>query len=175
MHYSPTQTATATARHRNYPSNTLLGSDLRGYKCKHTITNVNMDGYRCTQRPRTAGAGGRRRQGKKAPRAARTRETAPRRGGTHARRPPQHRAEGAGRGRPRTAARTSRGDGDRGGPPAGPCAGPAAARPPPLSAHGNFIHDNVFSRLVVDSYIVFPPHHDSSHLNNVHHKTLSLQ
>ena len=58
-----------------------------------------------------AGEGGRRR-------AARTREAAPRRGGTHARRPPQPRAEGAGRGRPSTAARTSRGDADRGGPPA---------------------------------------------------------
>lgn len=58
-----------------------------------------------------AGESGRRR-------TARTRKTAPRRGGAHARRPPQHRAEGAGRGRPSTATRTSRGDGDRGGPSA---------------------------------------------------------
>ena len=133
-----TKIASAAANVPKLPQQFFAGVGLRGYRCKHVVTDVNTGGYRCTRRPRTAGAGGRRHQGTKAPRAARTRETAPRRGGTRARRPPQHRGEAAGRGRPSTAARTSRGDGDRGGPPAGPCAGPAAARPPPLAAHGNF-------------------------------------
>jgi len=141
--------ASATANVPKLPQQYFAGAVLRSYRCKHVVTDVNIGGYRCTQRPRTAGAGGRRHERGKHPRARRTRATAPRRGGTHAHRPPQHRAEGAGRGRPSTAARTSRGDGDRGGAPAGACAWPAAARPPPLAAHGNFTLTSPKSRVAL--------------------------
>ena len=41
VRYGPPQLPRLLQTYRNYPSNTLLGPWLRGYRCKHMVTDVN--------------------------------------------------------------------------------------------------------------------------------------
>lgn len=108
-----TTTAPAAANVPKIPQQHFAGAVLRGYKCKHVVTNVNTGGYKCTRGPRTAGAGGRRHRWGKGP-AAGGRGDAGLGGG----------GQGDGRGR-------AQGGGLRVGGMRPPARRPSAHRPPP--------------------------------------------